>query len=257
VTVRGFGLLSVVLALAPLAARAQESGEVEAETPEIARLDQASLDKAEVQFFQGLAHYRAGRFEQAAVAFQEAYVLTKHRDLLFNVARSRERLGDKPGAIQWYQAYLATQPADETAVIHHIRQLGGEPGAPPAQTPAHTDTPVVEKPSVVEEGPGPWPWVAAGTSLAALAAGTVLGLQALDEASTARSADTRSVATKHKDAAESKALVADVAFGVSALAAAAAVYLWWQADAEATSEPHVEVGVVPGVGVGIGWGGAF
>ncbi len=254
---RGSVLLSLAVGLAPLGARGQESGEVEAETPEIARLDQASLDRAEAQFFQGLGHYRAGRFEQAAVAFQGAYVLTKHRDLLFNVARSRERLGDKPGAIQWYQAYLATKPADETAVIHHIRQLGGEPAGPAEPTGAPAQNPFVEGPRVVEEGPGPWPWVAAGTSLAALAAGTVLGLQALEEASSARSADTRAVATKHKDAAEGKALVADISFGVSALAAAAAVYLWWQADATATAEPHVEIGVVPGIGVGVGWGGAF
>jgi tetratricopeptide (TPR) repeat protein len=251
-------LLVATFLLGPGALRAQESGEVQAETPEIGKLDQASLDKAEALFFQGLAHYRAGRFEQAAVAFQEAYNLTRHRDLLFNIARAREKMGDRDGAVQWYRSYLQTQPADETAIIHHIRQIGGDPAAPtgtPKTSPAAT--PKVEaSPAVVEEGPGPWPWVAAGASVAALAAGTVFGLQALDEASAARSADIRSVASKHKDQAESKALLADVAFGAGAVAAAAAVYLWWRADDAAATEQHIDVGVGPG-GLGVGWTGRF
>jgi tetratricopeptide (TPR) repeat protein len=94
---------------------------------EIGALDQKTLDEAEATFFDGLGHYRAGRFEAAAQAFQKAHALTRHRDMLFNVARSRERMGDVPGAVEWYRAYLATQPADETAVIHKVRQLGAEP----------------------------------------------------------------------------------------------------------------------------------
>lgn len=213
---------------------------------EVEVLDQKTLDQAESAFFEGLGHYRANKFAEAAQDFQKAYTLSHHRDMLFNVARSREKLGDVAGAVEWYRAYLATQPADETAVIHRVKQLGGEPAvAEPVK--AHTSESVgpVE---TVEKGPGPWPWVAAGLSLAAVAGGTVIGFQALGEASDARDADVRSVAQKHKDSAESKALIADVCFGTAAVAAGAAVLLWWRADSAAATAGSIEVTWLPGGG---------
>ena len=221
---------------------------------EVEALDQKTLDQAETIFFEGLGHYRAGRFEPAAQAFQKAYTLSRHRDMLFNVARSREKLGDNKGAVEWYRAYLATKPADETAVIHKVKQLGGEPVA---QEKGKELRPGVAGPvETVERGAGPWPWVAVGVAVAAAGAGTYLGFQALDEATAARDADVRSVAKKHKDSAESGALLADACFGAAAAAAGAAVFLWWRADAEAATAGQVEVSLVPGGG-GLGFSGRF
>lgn len=213
---------------------------------EVEALDQKTLDVAESAFFEGLGHYRAGRFEEAAQAFQKAYASSRHRDMLFNVAQSREKLGDVAGAVEWYRAYLATKPADETAVIHKVKQLGGEPvAAEPSRAQAAEPTGPVE---TIEKGPGPWPWVAAGLGVAALAGGTVLGFQALGEASDARDATLRSDAKSHKDAAESKALIADICFGTAAVAAGTAVFLWWRADREAAGAGEIEVGWLPGGG---------
>lgn len=213
---------------------------------EVEALDQKSLDVAESAFFEGLGHYRAGRYEEAAQAFQKAYATSRHRDMLFNVAQSREKLGDVAGAVEWYRAYLATKPADETAVIHKVKQLGGEPvAAEPTPAQAAEPTGPVE---TIEKGPGPWPWVAAGLGVAALAGGTVLGFQALGEASDARDATLRSDAKTHKDAAESKALIADICFGTAAVAAGTAVFLWWRADREAAGAGEIEVGWLPGGG---------
>lgn len=253
--------LSVVAAVLT-AAPAWAAGPAAAPTPtaeltdirEIGALDQKTLDQAESAFFDGLGHYRAGRYEQAAQAFQKAYSLSRHRDLLFNVAQSREKLGDVAGAVEWYRAYLATQPADETAVIHKVRQLGAEPvAAAPAKPQAPEPVTPVE---TIEKGPGPWPWVAAGVGVAALAGGTVLGFQALSEASAARDADVRSKAKTHKDAAESKALIADMCFGAAAVAAGTAVFLWWRADSEAAGAGRIDVGYVPGGG-SLGYTTAF
>lgn len=222
-------------------------------------LTQADLDSAEAIFFEALGHFRGGRFEQAAVGFQKAYTLTGHRDMLYNVARSREQLGDKPGAVEWYKAYLATEPADETATIHRIRQLGGDPTLaarkPDAVLPDFT-SPKNQRPPRVEEGVDPWPWVAAGVAVAAAGVGTWLGLTALDDAAAAREEKTRAQAEDLRDQAESGALLADVAFGVGAVAAGAAVFLWWRADHAEAPAGSVQVGA-DAHSAYLGWSAAF
>lgn len=223
-----------------------------------APVDQATLDEAERLFFEGLGHYRAERFEESAVAFQQAYTLTQHRDLLFNVARSRERMGDKAGAVHWYRSYLGTTPADETAIIHRIKQLGGDPTA--------VDQPLVDGPvkppkpgagADVSRGGSPWPWVLVGTGALAAGAGIYFGLVALDDADAARAAQDRGKAEDFKSSAEGSALIADVAFGVGALAVGTAVVLWLQDDKPET-RPSVRVGAAPTAdGWRLGIGGAF
>jgi len=247
--------LSVFLAVlmahgaASAASPADAAAEAAAATVlETEKLDQKTLDAAESAFFEGLVHYRAGRFEEAAQAFQRAWSLSRHRDMLFNVAQAREKLGDKPGAVEWYRAYLETHPADETAVIHRVKQLGGESMIAKADTPKANVRSVDTRVERVEEGAGPWPWVAVGIATAATLGGAVLGLGALDEADAARAAPLRTDARKHKDAAESGALAADALFGVGALSAAAAVYLWLRADSLAAPAAEVELGAAPSGG---------
>lgn len=225
-------------------------------------IDQATLDQAEQVFFEGLGHYRNGRFEEAAVAFQKAYSLTKHRDLLFNVARSRERMGDSTGAVQWYRSYLATQPADETAIIHRIKQLGGDPTAPaadPVVGEKPPKTPGGEAPTpTAGGGAGAWPWLLVGAGALAAGAGTYFGLLALDDADAARDAVDRGKAEDLKASAESSALVADVAFGVGALAIGTAVVLWLRADSAPETRSDVQVGATPTAdGWRVGIGGTF
>ncbi|MGK0360533.1 MAG: hypothetical protein ACI9U2_002846 [Bradymonadia bacterium] len=222
-----------------------------------APVDQATLDEAERLFFEGLGHYRAERFEESALAFQQAYTLTRHRDLLFNVARSRERMGDKAGAVHWYRSYLGTTPADETAIIHRIKQLGGDPtavGQPFVGDAAKTPKTGAD---AVSGGGSPWPWVLIGTGALAAGAGVYFGLVALDDADAARAAQDRGKAEDFKSSAEGSALIADVAFGVGALAVGTAVVLWLQDDKPETRS-SVSVGAAPTMdGWRLGIGGAF
>ncbi len=216
-------------------------------------LDQETLDRAEALFFEGLAQYRKGAFEEAALRFQEAYVLTRHRDMLFNVARSRERLGDTEAAIQWYRSYLATTPSDETAIIHRIRQPGGDPT--PVALPDQPEPEAPRGPTVVEKGPGVWPWVALGAGVVATGVGIGLGFKALGQADDARAADDRPTAQSLKDAAEQNALLADLSYGFAAVGVGAAVALWWLADAKAAeSQGQIELSVAPN---GVGLSGRF
>ncbi|MEZ4434361.1 MAG: tetratricopeptide repeat protein [bacterium] len=247
-------LLAAALPLAPAAALAAD--DEPAIIAEIEQLDQATLDKAETYFFQALAHYRQSRYEAAAVDFQKAFVLTGHRDLLFNVARSRERLGDTDGAVEWYRAYLATSPADETAVIHRIRQLGGEATPAPVDMGRISREVDIDSPLVPEATVDPIPFVALGVGALAAGAGVWFGLTALDEASRARAADTAAQARPLKEDAEQSALYADISFGVAAAAVGAAVVLWALADDGAAAEGRVDVGLAPGGGY-IGYGLSF
>ncbi len=219
------------------------------------QFDEATLDRAEAQFFEGLEHYRAKRFEAAALRFQEAYVLTGHRDMLFNVARSREQLGDKEGAVRWYRSYLKTVPKDETAVIHRIRQLGGDPT--PADAPVKRNGPRRPTgPEVVEVGEGPWAWVAAAAGVGATAVGIAIGMTALTDAEAARASDDRSEAQALKTSAESKALTADLLFGVGAASIGVAVWLFLRADSAAAAQGHIQIGATSD-GATLGWSTTF
>lgn len=243
--------LALCAMAAPVLGVPQRAAATESDEPavvaEMEQLDQATLDQAETLFFQALAHYRQARFEEAAVDFQKAFVLTNHRDLLFNIARSREKLGDGEGAIEWYRAYLATTPADETAVIHRIRQLGGEPVPKEVDLRKVARKVGIETPLAVEPKTDPWPWVVAGVGLAAAGVGTWFGLDALDQASQARAAETRDDTLEFKDGAEQSALIADIAFATSAVAVGTAIFLWTRAD-HAQQDARVEVGLAPGGG---------
>ena len=242
--------IGVVIGLLSVSTAWAEPTDVKADS-KIMVLDQETLDQAEGLFFSGLSHYRRSHFEEAAVDFQKAFTLTHHRDLLYNIARSREQLGDIAGAIEWYRTYLTTQPADETAMIHKIRLLGGDPSGGGTHKVEIKAKPPVEE--VVEErGAGAWPWVVLSVGAASVGAGTYLGLQALDEAKLARASDVRSEAEEHKDSAESQAMLADIGFAVGAVAVGGAVLLWWMADDEMAASGEVQVGVTPG-GASVGY----
>ncbi len=251
------GRVVSILALlcAPAWAQAPEVEPDATQVREAASLDEGTLDRAEALFFEGLAHYHGGRFENAALRFQEAYVLTGHRDMLFNVARSRERLGDGKGAVRWYRSYLNTRPTDETAVIHRVRQLGGDPT--PAEAPVKPIGPRAPTgPRLVEVGAGPWPWVAAAAGVAATATGVALGVAALADAEAARAASDRSDAQRLKTSATDGALVADVLYGVGAAGIGVAVWLFLRADSKAAAQGRMELSAGPD-GASLGWSTAF
>lgn len=183
------------------------------------------IDQAESLFFSGFVAYQQKNYERAAELFQQAYAIVPYHDLLYNVARSREQLGDNEGSIQWYRAYLATKPIDETTVIHRLKLLGGDP------TPQSLTNEVVEDSTPREfASVSMIPWITFGAGLVLAGVGTYYGLSALDEATAARDASTKSLWSRHKKEAESAALTADIMYGLGASALFAGVYLWLQQD---------------------------
>ncbi len=87
----------------------------------------SSRDLAEARghFQAGAAAFRAGRYEEAAEEFQQAYTLTRSADVLFNLATCYDRLDRRPEAVHEYQRYLQLEPqaTDRDRVGHRIHEL--------------------------------------------------------------------------------------------------------------------------------------
>jgi tetratricopeptide (TPR) repeat protein len=98
----------VVLAFAAPAGATEEGVSSSATAQGEARTNQQELVE------EGLALYRAHDHRSAAERFLQAYAITKDPNLLFNVARCYEALGDKTAAIEKYEAFLADPTIDAT-----------------------------------------------------------------------------------------------------------------------------------------------
>jgi tetratricopeptide (TPR) repeat protein len=61
---------------------------------------------------EGVALYKARDYRHAAEKFLQAYPLNQDPNLLFNIARCYEALGDTEAAIEKYEAFVATPDAD-------------------------------------------------------------------------------------------------------------------------------------------------
>jgi PEGA domain/Tetratricopeptide repeat len=77
-----------------------------------ARADNASdLEIARAHFQTGLSYYDSDRFSSAVKEFLESYRLSKRPELLYNIARSYERMGDPGHAIVYYRKFVQQRPS--------------------------------------------------------------------------------------------------------------------------------------------------
>ncbi len=183
----------------------------------------AHFERAELAF-------EAGRNEEAIREFEAAYALEAHPELLFNLGKCHERLGQLSAALRRYRAYVKALPtADDAELVlvaiaeleRRVSELG--PGAPAAalDAPRALLTPSRERGRV-------WTWVLVGAAGAGLATGVGLGLGA-------QSARDEMVRERHgaievqqlHDAAQGRALGANVAYGAAGAAALTALFLFF------------------------------
>src|SRR2546430_12742357 len=119
---RRLGHLSIgmilVIVLAPRVVRAGDStADAQSSAASATRLSE-----------EGFTLYRARDYRRAAEKFLQAYTLNQDSNLLFNIARCYEALGDPARAIEKYEAFLSTPDADlqgkrrATQTIHELRQ---------------------------------------------------------------------------------------------------------------------------------------
>jgi tetratricopeptide (TPR) repeat protein len=74
-----------------------------------------ALQQAKAHFAQGKAAQDLGKYDEAIGEYQAAYQLAPLPKLLFNIAQCQRLKGDKPKALQAYEAYVAAAPDDESA----------------------------------------------------------------------------------------------------------------------------------------------
>ncbi|MBX3269966.1 MAG: tetratricopeptide repeat protein [Sandaracinaceae bacterium] len=253
--------LLLALVLAPHA-RAQDAP-AEGTTPS------AEEDARARELFQlGDRLYQHGQYDAAIDAFQEAYRLSRRPLMLFNLANAQERAGYLAEAVENLTGYIDHAPeAERTAIANRIaamreRIASGsatpEPEPPePEPLPEPSATAAATRPAPVEPA-GPDLTAAAvvlGAAGALLVTGIALGAAALDvrgqvDAQCARAADGRRLCPSTVEPLlERDAILAastDVAFGLTAVAAALGVYLLADALAGGNGGEAVAVGAAIG-----------
>ena len=149
----------------------------------------ANQERAKELYQNGSLLYDEGRYEDAIIAFQEAYRLSEQPKLLYNIAQAQERLGRYQEALDTLSRYRAYAPAEEReALDRRIRNLERrleEQGTstPPAPTaterPAPAPTPApVPAPEPDSEGVRLLPIALYAVGGVGLGAGALFGLNA-------------------------------------------------------------------------------
>jgi tetratricopeptide (TPR) repeat protein len=213
---------------------------------------------------EGAALYAARDYRHAIEKFIQAYAVDTDPNLLFNIARCYEELGEVDAAIEKYETFLKTPGADtrgrqrareSLAALRDARDRG--PAAPePSRAEAKAATPSeaprpAPAPSAEDTGgtSSVLPWVTLGGSVAFAAIGTtfyLLGASDHSKVTDARgygdqsavSTMTRREAGDLVSSGDTKKLVGGIGFGLAgALAATYVVLLVTQGD-ESSSEPE-------------------
>jgi len=83
--------------------------------PAPALAEDDELQDAQVHYDRGSDHFRAGRYRQAVEEFRKALSTVEEPDLVWNIARSYEEMGDAPNAVHYFRVYAETWPDDESA----------------------------------------------------------------------------------------------------------------------------------------------
>lgn len=186
--------------------------------------------------------YAEGRYEDAIVAFEEAYRLSGRPLLLFNMANAQERLGRWREALDTLSRYRAYAQADERDTLDRRianleRRLAESPSTTPDTSSSTSSTTTVERRDELPGWARPLPLACLGVGLAGVGTGSVLGGLSLASGADARAQClpdgdglTRcpSAAAADVDAERGFALGADIALavGVAGIATGTALALW-------------------------------
>jgi tetratricopeptide (TPR) repeat protein len=107
-------------------------------TPSVRAQSAATAEDREArkQFEAGAEAYEAEQYERALECFQKAYDLSPRPVLLFNIAKTEDKLERKREARDHYKRFLAAVPdaANRTQVERRIDELGTEIAREPPPT---------------------------------------------------------------------------------------------------------------------------
>lgn len=275
----GVSLLGSGVALAQ--ERAQDRG------PAPAERELSPDERARELYLRGDRLYAEGSYDDAIVALKEAYELSRRPALLFNIANAYERLGRYEEALLYLNQYAPSAPDHQQhIVLKRIRALeqraeerrnqNGQaaPSAPgprasadstssgsslPASTyPETSDT----RPTGTESAGRPpvLGYAIGGAGLVAIGIGTVFGISASSLRSDAEgqcrdNGEVLLCPASARDSlsdASSRALVADIAWGLGLAAVGVGIYLVLDHDTESgTSTALRSTATAGGAGVSL------
>jgi tetratricopeptide (TPR) repeat protein len=193
--------------------------------------DSANRKRAGELSAQSAQHYKRGEFEVAAALLRQAYALYAEPNLLYNLARALEGMGDKAGAIDAYEQYLATakQIEDRGAITRRMTTLKAELDEQRRKTEI-----VTPQPAALESTPAPsepvaepidritppskLPWIPIVGGLALVGVGVGFGVSAKSYAEMAAEEPVGLDAESLQTTAQDNATIANVMFVVGGAA---------------------------------------
>jgi tetratricopeptide (TPR) repeat protein len=186
---------------------------------------------------EGVDAFREGRYREALMLFKAALALQPVGNLLFNIARTHEKLGETEEAIAYYERFAKSPDAPPDAVDKAKERLlalrSKDKPKPVEPAPAPAPAPVVVQPEPVPTPAAPVGvteiyerpddgisdtavagWSIAGVGAAALILGGVFEGLAVAEEDSFSKASTLGAKATHRDRAENYAVIGDVGIGV-------------------------------------------
>ena len=188
------GFLGAALALTTSVAAAQQppeqqSGEAMQGGGMTEERDLAD-EQARLHFRAGRGLYDAGRFQQAAAEFEEAYRLSHRPELLFNAYVAYRDANDLEGAVRSLRAYLeqAQEVADRVNLVARLESmtqaLEERRAREAALAEGRARAEEARRSAAAQAGGEAWPWIVMGVGGAMVVAGVITGAVALNEADT-------------------------------------------------------------------------
>ena len=150
--------------------------------------DRDAVERARSHFNSGIQYYDDQRYEDAAREFEEAYRLTQHPDVLYNLAQSYDRLERYDEAITEYRRYLAEAGNDsperdrverrvrELETLRDARETGDTGDAQDGATDQSMVAPLPEEEA--GGGLGALPFITMGVGAASIVAALIFGVTA-------------------------------------------------------------------------------
>jgi tetratricopeptide (TPR) repeat protein len=244
-------ITSLALGFAPAVVRAAETKAtgVAASPSSVAQLNE-----------EGAALYSARDYRRAIEKFIQAYAIDSDPNLLFNIARCYEELGDADAAIEKYETFLNTPGADtrgrqrareSLAALRESRDNAAAAEVPATQSttpPPEAEAASAPREAAAGEQSDVWPWLTlGGAGLFAVVGTTFYLLGASDHSkvtdargygdSNAVADMTRREADDLVSSGDTKKLIGGVGFGLAGALAATYVTLLVSADDESPAEP--------------------
>jgi tetratricopeptide (TPR) repeat protein len=203
----------------------------------------ANVAAARRHFERARAYYAQGSYREAIGELEAAHTLDPNaKDLVFNLGVVHEKLGDIDDALKWFRLYTTMNltPAERERADAYVHRLEGakkeveDKAAAAAAGAVHVPVTPPPPPPRDRTAPGRIDALDIGTasvSVAALVFGIVMGVKAEQDRPpspfiTGRNGTYSDLADRQANAHQ-EAIMADVGFGVSAVAAAATAVLFF------------------------------